>query len=138
MSLTNAIFRNGVFIFALIPLFAVWGFWLTYFTGQIRPISAYDHFHGIAMFGCCLMLIVQSGLIRTNRRDIHRQVGKLSYVLALLIVISTLLLANFQLNFRGMTDEGLFVLALQIPLFFAIKSTLWRAFANGYMSLPLT
>ena len=107
MSLTNAIFRNSVFFFALIPLFAIWGFWFTYFVRPSEELGTYDHIHGMAMIGWCLLLIVQSSLIRTNRRDIHRQVGKLSYVLAPLIIISTILLANSRLNVRGLTDDGL-------------------------------
>ena len=114
MSLTNAIFRNSVFFFALIPLFAIWGFWVTYFVRPPEQLSAYDHVHGMAMFGWCLMLILQSFLIRTGRRDIHRQTGKLSYALAPVIAISTLLLANYRLNVRGLTDEGVYVLALQV------------------------
>ena len=62
------------------------------------------------------MLIVQSSLIRTNRRDIHRQVGKLSYLLAPLIVVSVLLLANHKLNVRGLTADGVYILSLQVFL----------------------
>ena len=114
MSLTNAIFRNSVFFFALIPLFAIWGFWFTYFVRPSEELGPYDHIHGMAMFGWCLLLIVQSSLIRTNRRDIHRQTGKLSYVLAPLIIISTILLANSRLNVRGLTDDGLYIFSLQV------------------------
>ncbi len=114
MSLTNAIFRSSVFFFALIPFFAIWGFWVTYFVRPPEQLSAYDQVHGMAMFGWCLMLILQSFLIRTSRRNIHRQTGKLSYALAPLIIISTLLLANYRLNVRGLTDEGLYILSLQI------------------------
>lgn len=114
MNLASAIFRKSVFFFALIPLFAAWGFWVTYFTRPADTLTAFDHVHGAAMLGWCLMLISQSFLIRTNRRDIHRQLGKLSYLLAPVIVISTLLLANYRLNVRGLTAEGLYILALQI------------------------
>lgn len=114
MSLTSAIFRNSVFFFLLIPLFAIWGFWVTYFTRPPETLSAYDHVHGAAMFGWCLMLIVQSVLIRTNRREVHRFVGRLSYLLAPLIVVSTVMLANYRLNVRGLTDEGMYILSLQV------------------------
>jgi hypothetical protein len=113
MSATRAIFRNSVFFFLLIPLFAVWGFWITYFDRPSEEIHPYETIHGIAMFGWCLMLIVQSFLIRTNRRDIHRQVGKVSYLLVPLIIVSVPLLANYKLNVRGLTDDGLYILSLQ-------------------------
>ena len=113
MSLTHAIFRNSVFFFTLIPLFAVWGFWVTYFTRPTETLVPFHHIHGAAMFAWCLMLILQSFLIRTNRRGVHRLLGKLSYLLAPLIVLSTIALGNVTLNVRGLTDEGLYIFALQ-------------------------
>ena len=114
MSLTRSIFRNSVFFFALIPLFALWGFWVTYFTRPPDTLAPFDHVHGVAMFGWCLMLIAQAFLIRTNRRAIHAKLGTFSYVLAPVIVISTITLANYRLNVRGLTDEGMYILALQV------------------------
>ncbi len=114
MNLTQAIFRNSVFFLTLIPLFAIWGFWVTYFTRPPETLAPLDHIHGVAMFGWCLMLIAQSLLIRTNKRSIHRKLGTLSYVLAPVIVVSTITLANYRLNVRGLTDEGMYILALQV------------------------
>jgi hypothetical protein len=116
MTATAAIFRNSVFFLILVPLFAVWGFWVTYFARPAGSYHAYEHFHGAMLFGWCLMLIVQSSLIRANRRDIHRQIGKLSYVIAPLLVVSSILLANHKLNVRGLTDDGVYILSLQVFL----------------------
>lgn len=116
MNNTLAIHKHSFPFFVLIPLFAVWGFWQTYFLGSIRPISVLDHAHGLAMFGWCLMLIVQSLLIRQSNRRLHRAVGKISYGLVPFIIISTLLLANQQLNARGLVAEGLYVFMLQITI----------------------
>jgi hypothetical protein len=116
MSSTNAIFRNSVFYFILIPVFAVLGFWITYFARPTGTVHPYEHVHGMAMFGWTLMLIVQSFLIRSSRRDIHRQVGKLSYLLAPIIVVSSILLSNYKLNVRGLTDDGVYILSLQVFL----------------------
>ena len=66
------------------------------------------------------MLILQSFLIRTNRRDIHRLMGKLAYVLGPLVILTTLVLANYRLNVRGLTAEGVFLL---------IGSSAWASFA---------
>lgn len=109
-------FRNSVFFFVLIPLFAVWGFWPTYFAQVIRPISWIDHAHGLAMFGWCFMLILQSFLIRQGNRSLHRATGKISFALMPVIAVSTLMLANQQINARGLTFEGLYVLMLQITI----------------------
>jgi len=116
MNLTQAIFSKSVFFFTLIPIFAVWGFWVTYFTRPPETLGPLEHIHGLAMFGWCIMLIAQSLLIRTRRRDLHRLFGKFSYVLAPLIVISTVSLANYRLNLRGLTDEGLYSLYLQLSI----------------------
>lgn len=83
MHVTNAIFRNSAFFFILIPVFAVWGFWLTYFARPSGEVHPYEHIHGLAMFGWCLMLIVQSSLIRVKRRDIHRQLASCPFCLRL-------------------------------------------------------
>ena len=116
MNLTQAIFRNSVFFFVLIPVFAVWGFWVTYFTRPSGTVAPWEHMHGFAMFAWCAMLIAQSFLIRTNKRDLHRTIGKFSYLLAPFIVISSIYLAQFRLEMRGLTDEGLYVLNLQISI----------------------
>ena len=127
MSFNQSIFRNSFFFLALIPLFAVWGFWVTYFTRPPETYHTWEHVHGFAMFGWCAMLIAQSFLIRSNRRSIHRALGKLSFVLAPLVVISTLFLANYKLNFRQLNDEGLYIFGLQI--FIIILFTYFYAMA---------
>lgn len=116
MSNNAALFRNSLPFFVLIPLFAVWGFWPTYFAQVVRPISWIDHAHGIAMFGWCAMLILQSYLIRSGNRRVHRATGKISYALMPVIVVSTLMLANQQINARGLTGQGLYILMLQITI----------------------
>lgn len=134
MSVNRAIFHNSVFLFALIPVVAIWGFWVTYFTRVPETLSAYDHIHGFAMFGWTFMLISQSYLIRTNRREIHRMMGKFSYLLAPLVIISTLVLANYRLNVRGLTEQGMYLLELQI--FTIIQFTVFYAMAIGQRKQP--
>ena len=50
------------------------------------------HVHAALMFGWLLLLLTQSALIATNRRPLHRRLGKLSLVLvpAILIVMTLL------------------------------------------------
>jgi hypothetical protein len=57
MSFNQSIFRNSVFFLVLIPLFAVWGFWVTYFTRPPGTYHPWEHIHGIAMFAWCIMLV---------------------------------------------------------------------------------
>jgi hypothetical protein len=114
MSVTRAVFRDSVFFLAAIPLFAIWGFWVTYFARPAGSVVLLEHIHGIAMFAWCFLLIAQSGLIRAGRRSMHRQFGKLSYLLVPVIVVSTVSLANYQLNQRALSIEGQYIFSLQV------------------------
>ncbi len=119
MSFNQSIFRNSVFFLTLIPAFAVWGFWVTYFTRPPESYYYWEHIHGFALFGWCFLLVAQSFLIRTNRRSVHRALGKVSFLLAPLAVISTIFLANYRLNVRQLNEEGLYVFGLQIFIIIA-------------------
>lgn len=134
MSFTRTLFDRSVFFLALIPLFALWGFWVTYFTRPPGTIAVYEHLHGVAMFAWLLLLGLQSFLIRTNRRPVHRQTGKLAYVLGPWIVVSTIVLANYRLNARGLTPEGLYVFGLQF--FILIQYTVCLVMALRHRKQP--
>lgn len=113
MSFNQSIFRNSFFFLVLIPLFAVWGFWVTYFTRPAGTYNTWEHVHGLAMFAWCILLVTQSFLIRANLRSVHRAMGRISFVLAPVIVISTVFLANHKLNVRQLNNEGLYIFGLQ-------------------------
>lgn len=134
MSFTRTLFSRSVFFLGLIPLFAVWGFWVTYFTRPGGTVSIYEHLHGYGMFAWVLLLVIQSLLIRTNRRALHRQTGKLAWVLGPWIVVSTIILANYRLNARGLTPEGLYVFGLQF--FILIQYTVCLVMALRYRKQP--
>ena len=85
----NAVFFFGAFLFA-----AIIGFWPTYFTRLGEMASWRVHAHGALLFGWCLLLIAQAWLIRDRRGTWHRALGKTSYVLAPLIVISALVVEH--------------------------------------------
>ena len=130
MSFNHSIFRNSFFYLLLIPLFAVWGFWVTYFTRPPGTYNIWEHVHGFAMFAWCIMLVVQSFLIRSNRRPLHRTLGKISFLLAPLIVISTFFLANYKLNVRQLNDEGLYIFGLQFFIIILFGSFYLMAMAR--------
>lgn len=134
MSFNSSIFRNSVFFLALIPVFAVWGFWVTYFTRPPETYNIWEHIHGFAMFAWCAMLVAQSFLIRINQRGIHRVLGKLSFALAPLVVISTIFLANYKLNLRQLNNEGLYIFGLQV--FDIILFTYFFVMAMAHRKTP--
>ena len=86
--------RNAVFFFIAFLLAAMIGFWPTYFTRMEEMASWRVHAHGALLFGWCLLLIAQAWLIRDRRGSWHRALGKVSYLLALLIVISALVVEH--------------------------------------------
>src|SRR5215831_4751564 len=95
MTLDRALYRNGVLLFAIFAAVIVWGFWPTYYAHPWRALPATRYqIHGVLMSSWLLMLLSQAYLIRTNRRAVHRRVGKASYVLAPVIVIVFVLMIH--------------------------------------------
>ena len=115
METTSAIHRNSVFGFLALAVLVLVGFWQTYFS-QLGEAPIHAHAHGTAMSLWCLLLIAQAYLIRTGRRDVHRQLGKVSYVLAPVIVITTLSFAHVNLESDGLTPDRLYILYIQLHL----------------------
>ncbi len=108
--------RNAAFALAGLFLFAIWGFWPNYFSHPLTQANWRFHFHGITLISWFGLMISQAYLIRTNRRRVHRQVGKVSFILAPLVVISTLVLAHYRLRPTELTDATLYFLLLPIAL----------------------
>jgi len=108
--------RFGLVFLGLIPLVLL-GFWKSYFSkffGDTNGLTGYTHFHAIVMTGWVCLLIVQPMLIKRKKFKIHRFVGKISYLLMPLILVSMLFLIHKGGNLRPI-EEGTFVNAL-IPL----------------------
>lgn len=59
----------------------------------LPPISLIIVTHGILMTAWFLLVVVQSGLVRSNKVSTHKRLGKISVVLAIGVVISGLLTA---------------------------------------------
>ena len=108
--------RYAAFALAGLFLFAFWGFWPNYFSHPLSQASWRFHFHGITLISWFVLMITQAYLIRTNKRPVHRQVGKVSFILAPLVVISTLVLAHYRLRPTELTDATLYFLLLPIAL----------------------
>ena len=56
------------------------------------------HLHGITLIAWCILLVLQPYLIRTKNYQLHRQVGKLSYVVVGLITLTTLDIYMYRLR----------------------------------------
>jgi len=75
--------------FVVFLALTVWAFWPSYFARLFEQPNAWFHAHGIVLALWLGLLVVQAQLIRTQRRSWHRQLGKLSYVIAPAVVVIT-------------------------------------------------
>src|SRR5215510_7625792 len=89
MQKTFDLYRRGIayWYLLLIPLIA-WGFYQTYFTTLFAPRARIIHIHFAFMMIWAAMLITQPLLIRYKKISIHRTIGKISYVVIPLLLIT--------------------------------------------------
>lgn len=64
----------------------------------LRSFSAVKHFHGMMMMSWVFMLFLQPVLIRSGKLNLHRRVGRLSYILAPLVLLSIYLVVKGTYN----------------------------------------
>jgi hypothetical protein len=115
MEAGSALRSKVVFGFMTLAMMAVVGFWRTYFS-QLSNVSLHAHAHGIAMSLWVGLLIAQAYLIRSDRRDTHRLLGKVSYLLIPIMAVATLSFAHMRLLEEGLTHERLYILYIQLHL----------------------
>ena len=110
MQLNSALYRNSILFFLGFSVLVVWGFWQTYYSNPLQFSDLLIHVHAAAMTLWCVMLIAQAFLIRTNRRDLHRIIGKSSYALAPLnVVLQVAVVRRFTRGFfveQGVLADG--------------------------------
>ena len=84
---SSAPYFGGLWLVALIA------FWPTYLS---RPLTAdtYTHLHALTATLWMLMLVAQPLAIRTKRLTLHRRLGRSSYALAPVVLMSMVLLAH--------------------------------------------
>jgi hypothetical protein len=124
-------FHTGMAIAFLLT--AVIGFGPTYFFKPVHvspPLSPLLHLHGIVFSAWLVLLIVQSGLVRADRVDLHKRLGIFGAVLAVLMTILGLYVAIAGAR-RGANADGMVPLAFMI---FPFGQTLLFA---GFVGLGL-
>ena len=88
------LYPNLGYWFLLIILLVFGGFYHTYFSVFFEPKATIIHVHFGLMAVWVIMLIVQPFLIKYKKKVLHRRVGKASYVLLPLLLISAFLMAK--------------------------------------------
>jgi uncharacterized membrane protein len=94
-------FDKAGFYFIGLLIIAFLGFWKTYFSRFFygsNDYSFYFHFHAAMMLTWTAILIIQPILIRKKKLQIHRLIGKLSYFIMPLLLISVLFILNITLK----------------------------------------
>jgi hypothetical protein len=97
---------------------ALLAFWPTYLSLSPSASSAYTHLHVLTAALWMLILVVQPVLIKSRRVALHRAIGKASYVLAPLMFVSILLLANNRIRIAPADAYAIqtYILYLQLSL----------------------
>lgn len=80
----------GYFFLAFI-LFVALGFYIPYFSlfPEFKSVTLTTHIHAIALFFWVIVLITQPFLIAYNKFKAHRFVGRFTYFLMPIIIISS-------------------------------------------------
>lgn len=112
--------RQASIISFVVLLILFWGFYRTYimFFPTFEGFLFVQHFHGIILLTWMLCLIAQPILIERRQMKIHRAIGKFSFVLAPLLVISILLVSKmtYLRNLEAMPskDDAIAMIALSV------------------------
>ena len=118
-------YKNTGYYFIGLLLLAFLGFWPTYFSKFFdgsADFTFYFHFHAVLAVFWILFLIVQPMLVYRKKMELHRLIGKISYLLVPLIYISIILLAHSRID-PGSPDR-------YINLWFPFKDLI--IFGAGY------
>jgi len=100
--------KSGYYFFGLVVIMFL-GFWPTYFSKYFdgtANFNLYFHFHFAMASLWIVLLIIQPILIKKKKLDIHRQIGKLSFIILPLFIISVILLKHFRIGGEVTKDLG--------------------------------
>lgn len=113
-------YHNSIFYLLLLALGTLVAFWPTYFS-IFREAPAHAHAHGLAMSAWLLLLISQAWLIRSGRRDLHRLLGRSSFVIVPLVIFTTMSFAHATLERDGLVPPRPYIFYLQMQLLVAFS-----------------
>ena len=110
----DRVFHTGMAVACLLTAFV--GFGPTFFFKPVHPsppLSALLLVHGLAFTMWLVLLIVQSGLVRADRVDVHKRLGIFGAGLAA-VVVGLGLAATVDAARRGASADGMTPLAFMI------------------------
>lgn len=92
------IYKNSHYLFIAVLLMAIAGFWRSYF-GKIpsfNGVSGLMHFHAVMVLSWLGVLIAQPILILNKKIELHRKIGRISYFVVSMLVLSIILLMRLS------------------------------------------
>lgn len=122
-------FHDSFIYFLLLAAGTLVAFWPTYFS-VFDQVPAHAHAHGLAMSAWLLLLIAQAWLIRKGRRDLHRLLGRSSFALVPLVIVTTMSFAHATLERDGMVQPRPYIFYLQMQLLVAFSLSYVLAIYN--------
>ena len=90
------IYRNTAFLIILVMIGVQWGFYQVY-TSQFpnfKDATLTIHIHGAVLMCWLILLIVQPLLIQAGKRNLHRKIGQVSWVLGPLVIFMLFLVGR--------------------------------------------
>lgn len=97
---TAPFYRHAWIWFTLAMAVTITGFFKS-FISKISETDLVHHFHGITAGGWILLLIIQPFLHSRNKMGTHRKLGKISFLLSPLLVISGIMMMRLMLSREG-------------------------------------
>ena len=156
------VYKNSHYLFIAVLLMALVGFWKTYFglVPAFTGVSSLMHFHALMVLAWLGILIAQPILIRAKNLEMHRLVGRVSYVVVPLLLLSIVLLMRLSimkntlpqaptidLRLVGIADLTFFIPCYLLAIYYRKKTAYHARFmvltvlpfinpALGRLSLP--
>ncbi|RYC67531.1 MULTISPECIES: hypothetical protein [Spirosoma] len=130
----ETIYKNSYYLFLAILLMVFVGFYRTYFGlfPRFEGLSLAMHFHAVMVLLWIGVLVAQPILIRRGQFAWHRKLGRLSYGLVPLMVLSIVILmrqvfmrpfvpGSFDTNMIAMADLSFFGLTYGLAIYYRHK-----------------
>ena len=101
-------YKNITFFFIAIALVLIWGFYKTYivYFPSFIGFNYVQHAHGFLMLTWLCFLIAQPLLIRVKNYKVHRIIGKLSYFIVPMLLVSIFLVTK-MVYYRTLNTDSL-------------------------------
>ena len=119
--------NTGYWFLLFIPL-VFFGFYPTYFAVFLRPFESIVHIHFVLMTIWVLILIVQPFLYKYKKLSLHRKIGRFTYFLVPILLVSAFLMmrSSFARAVDTLTSREL-VYSLASSMSIAFLYFLWLA-----------